>query len=230
MRVEFGNEVYAKAKVWYPSIGIKSQNVDRSGRKKCRFLFVSTQFDIKGGGALINAFRRLALRNANVHLEMVTYVDDAVRKILQQLGSVTLHDSGMTREELMTTFYPNSDVLVHPTYVDSFGLVVMEAVASGLPIIATDVYAINEMVKDGVNGFLLDPPLSMWNKHVPSEYFYESPNIKKHLRNVDTSKFENELEEAMERLASSTSLRAEMSAASIALFQTKLKVKSLVAD
>ena len=39
-----------------------------------------------------------------------------------------------------------SDILIHPTYVDTFGVVVLEAIAHGLGIISTDLYALPEMV------------------------------------------------------------------------------------
>ena len=227
-RVVFGDEVYSKAKVCYPSIGISPQRIDRSGREECRFLFISTQFDIKGGNALVNAFRRLISKMRNVHLDMITYVTDDMKKELQQVSNITLHEPGMTREELMRTVYSASDVLVHPTYAESFGLVVLEAVASGLPIIATDVYAINEMVHDGINGFLITPPLSVWDNVTPSKYFHDIPNIKKHIKNLDTSLFERELEKKMECLASNPSLRATMSESSTDLFNEHLKVKSVV--
>ena len=48
-----------------------------------------------------------------------------------------------------------SDILIHPTYVDTFGVVVLEAIAHGLGIISTDLYALPEMVYDGVNGIIL---------------------------------------------------------------------------
>ena len=224
-----GDEVYDKAEVRYPSVGIQAREEDRSDREECRFLFIGTQFDIKGGRALVNAFRRLVKRRPQVHLDMVTYVTDSIRKELEGVENLTLHEPGMSREELMETLYPASDVLIHPTYVDSFGLVVLEAVAAGLPVIATDVYAIREMVKDGYNGCLLPPPLSVWDGVLPSKYFYDVRNIKAHIDRLDTSTFEHDLELVMERLASSAELRAKMSASSLSLFREQLKVLSPVA-
>ena len=230
LQVLFGDQVYKKAEVWYPSVGIQALKVDRIAREECRFLFIGTQFDIKGGRALVNAFRRLVERCPGVHLDMVTYVTDSVREELLEVKNLTLHEPGMKREELMETLYPASDVLIHPTYVDSFGLVVLEALAAGLPVIASDVYAIREMVMDGDNGYLLKPPLSVWDGVMPSKYFYDMPNIKGHIDRLDTSEFERDLEKAMERLASNTKLRARMSASSAALFRERLKVTSPVAD
>ena len=51
------------------------------------------------------------------------------------------------------------DVLVLPTFVESFPNVLLEAMACGKPVIATKVYGIPEMVQDEVTGFLTRP----WN-------------------------------------------------------------------
>jgi glycosyltransferase involved in cell wall biosynthesis len=54
--------------------------------------------------------------------------------------------------------YAAADVFVFPTLGDTFGLVVSEAMACGLPVIATTAAGeISERVADGVNGFLVPP-------------------------------------------------------------------------
>jgi len=50
-----------------------------------------------------------------------------------------------------------SDIFVLPSLSESFGIVNIEAMASGLPIIATKVGGIPEIIKDGENGFLVEP-------------------------------------------------------------------------
>jgi len=80
-------------------------------------------------------------------------------------------------------------------------MVVLEALAAGLPVIATDVYAIREMVEDGINGILLKPPITVWDGVVPSKYFYEIGRIKWHIRRTDMRRFVGELASAMARVA-----------------------------
>lgn len=50
-----------------------------------------------------------------------------------------------------------SDVFVLPSLSEGFPLVTLEAMASGLPIVATKVGGLPEIVKDGDNGFLIEP-------------------------------------------------------------------------
>ncbi len=49
-----------------------------------------------------------------------------------------------------------ADYLVHPTLHDTFGFVVLEALAAGTPVVATATCALPEVVEDGVSGHLLD--------------------------------------------------------------------------
>lgn len=51
----------------------------------------------------------------------------------------------------------NSDIFIFPTRYESFGLVNLEAMQFGLPVITTNVGAIPEVIKDGINGFLVNP-------------------------------------------------------------------------
>ena len=56
----------------------------------------------------------------------------------------------------MSGFYKAGDVFVLPVDYEPFGLVCMEAMASGLPVLATRVGGIKEYMVDGANGFFID--------------------------------------------------------------------------
>ena len=58
-------------------------------------------------------------------------------------------------QEEMSPVYEQTDVLLLPTRRDSFPRVVMEAMCRGIPVVATRVDGIPEMVEDGVTGFLV---------------------------------------------------------------------------
>ncbi|MDD5545153.1 MAG: glycosyltransferase [Candidatus Pacebacteria bacterium] len=59
--------------------------------------------------------------------------------------------------EKISYFYHLSSVFVMPSAIEGQSLVTMEAMASGLPIVAADSGALPELVKDGENGYLVDP-------------------------------------------------------------------------
>ncbi|MBI5197615.1 MAG: glycosyltransferase family 4 protein, partial [Nitrospirae bacterium] len=60
------------------------------------------------------------------------------------------------RDDLPRIF-PCLDLLVHPALMEGLGVTLLEASASGVPIVATDVGGIGEAVLDGVNGYLIPP-------------------------------------------------------------------------
>ena len=51
--------------------------------------------------------------------------------------------------------FTNSDIFILPSYSEGFPIAMLEAMAAGLPIIATSVGAIPEVIEDGKNGFLI---------------------------------------------------------------------------
>ncbi len=64
----------------------------------------------------------------------------------------------LDREGLEQNIWPSIDLLINPSQVsESFGLVVLEAFAHGLPAVACDIGALPELVVDGQTGWLVPP-------------------------------------------------------------------------
>ncbi|MEA1951982.1 MAG: glycosyltransferase family 4 protein [Planctomycetota bacterium] len=61
-------------------------------------------------------------------------------------------------------YYAAADVYVHPTYYDPCSLVVLEALASGLPVVTSRANGASELIEDGQEGFLLE------NSHSSQEF------------------------------------------------------------
>lgn len=53
-------------------------------------------------------------------------------------------------------YMKHADLFVHPSYVESFGIVVLEAMALGVPCVVTKSCGPCELVEDGINGLLTD--------------------------------------------------------------------------
>jgi len=104
----------------------------------------------KAGPALTKAMTKLG----GGKLVVVTKTDPAV--IQSDLEEKTLTARVIlcppTRE--IEKFYAAADVFVFPSYYDSFGMVVTEAMASGLPVITNKHVGAAEVLADGINGFL----------------------------------------------------------------------------
>ncbi|HEY9018931.1 glycosyltransferase family 4 protein [Thiomicrospira sp.] len=198
LKLLFGSDVYNKASIHYPCLEQSVASVDSVCGDITHFLFVGTQFEIKGGEALLRAFSRVYSRNPNCRLDIVTHMPEHYVYLANSCPGVVVHEAHYIRREIHEEFMRNADVLVLPTYVESFGMVALEALAHGLALIVTDVYALAEMVEHHVNGILLQPPISIWDGYLPSEIYKNIADVKKYIREIDKSGFEINLENAME--------------------------------
>lgn len=64
---------------------------------------------------------------------------------------------GLLEHDRMPAYYAQADLFVLPSRRESFGLVLAEAMACGVPVVATTAGAIPEVVEDGVTGLLVPP-------------------------------------------------------------------------
>jgi len=221
VRREYGESVAAKAVLAYPAIQPAVTKPHPQAADRCRFLFVSTQFEIKGGEALLKAFARVVEAFPGAELDLITHLPERFKALVEDIENVRVHEANLNRDELGEHFLSQADVLVHPTYFDSFGMVVLEALAYGLPVIATDVYAIHEMVEDGKNGILLKPPLSIWSGTEPSALFSDIGRMCAQVSSTDNLAFEESVAGAMIAFAKDSKRRAEAARMSLDLIHTK---------
>lgn len=219
----FGAAVRGKAALHYPLVGRPAAvpQADGGAGAGCRFLFVATQFELKGGAALLRAFRRVHREAPETGLDLVTHLPPGHEALAAACPGVRVHAATLSREEVAARFLSRAQVLVHPTYVESFGMVVLEALAHGLAIVASDVYALPEMVRDGVNGHLLTPPISIWREDLPAPLYHRLDRAGDEIGRLDSSDFEARLAAAMLALARDGAWLERARAASARLFDER---------
>lgn len=109
----------------------------------------------KGHDTLFNAIVRLPAR---VHLIVVGEGElrHAYERTVAGLGiGGRVHFLG--RRNDVTAMLRCADVMVHPSRMDATPYVIVEALAAGLPVVASNVYGIPELIEDGVSGLLVPP-------------------------------------------------------------------------
>jgi len=110
----------------------------------------------KGLDLVLKAFKKV-LEKIDAMLLVVGKGDQTKARILaKSLGvSEKVVFTGFVDEATLKKFYAICDVYVCPSRLEGFGLTVLEAMAAGKPIVATNVGAIQEIVKSGENGILV---------------------------------------------------------------------------
>lgn len=140
------------------------ENLKSSAKLKC--LFIASRFRIKGGNEIISLMEKLEeLQYNNIHLTMIVnkkLLDEENQKKINQLDNIEIKDFNLTYEELQE-IYAQHDVLLNPTRMDSASLVTLEAIKQGVAVLASDLYAIPEMVRDNENGYLMSPKYRFFN-------------------------------------------------------------------
>lgn len=121
-------------------------------QEKLRLLFVGGDFTRKGG-ELVHAVFCSGLQETCT-LDIVTRETEAVRGLADTPGLRT-HLGLRPNSPELRRLYAEADLFVFPTLADCLPIALMEAMAAGLPIVATDTGAISEEVESGVNGLLV---------------------------------------------------------------------------
>jgi len=129
-----------------------------------RLLYVGRLAPIKGLETLLDAMARLRASGTPVHLSIVGGDADeplnghegALRARLARLdlgGTVTF--VGAQPQERLRAWYVAADATVLPSHYESFGMVALEAMACGIPVVASRVGGLQTTVRDGVTGLLV---------------------------------------------------------------------------
>ncbi len=122
-------------------------------------LLVAHNFRLKGISAWIDALPSLAADNGCALRSLVVGKDNPQRwqrRAYRRGVADRIRFVGPTRR--IEAFYHAADFLVHPTYYDPCSRVVLEAMASGLPVVTTEFDGAAEAVRDGISGFVLADP------------------------------------------------------------------------
>jgi D-inositol-3-phosphate glycosyltransferase len=126
-------------------------------------LFVGRFAPLKGLENLIRAAAILRPEHPRLTLRIVGGDDangpPALIGLAQQLGvSDAVRFAGRVDPDELPFYYSAADLLALPSYYESFGLVVLEALACGIPVAATAVGVAPEVIREGRNGTLLADP------------------------------------------------------------------------
>lgn len=108
---------------------------------------------------LIEAFARLKRRQPDYSLLIIgDGPADVVNSLKHRAEPIPdIHFTGFMLGEAKANVLASCDLFCSPSPYETFGLTVVEAMASGVPVVTVDSGAVSEYILDGVNGYLVSP-------------------------------------------------------------------------
>ena len=165
----------ARVTVVHP--GIDASPYAKLDRERCRreirgrfgivpdeplILFVSMNFAIKGLDHLLRGLGCLRKRDPESRFRLLVIGrgdQKAYGRLARELGlGDSLVFAGAVAREKLPEFYLAGDLLAMLSRFDTFGMVVLEAMAAGLPVLISGSVGARDIVREGENGFVVENP------------------------------------------------------------------------
>jgi glycosyltransferase involved in cell wall biosynthesis len=129
------------------------ENVQRTPGNEFTLLFIGTDFHRKGGDLVLRAFTWV--RKINPTAQLIVVTQDAIPVGLSLDGVRVL--SPIWERRQVEALYLQADVFILPSRLETWGDVLLEAMAYGLPCIGVTGQAMEDIIIHGVTGLLVDP-------------------------------------------------------------------------
>jgi glycosyltransferase involved in cell wall biosynthesis len=154
--VATGIRCKSAAHVIYPGVALSvSTSLPSHSSSAITVGAIARLVPLKGLRYLIEAVRLLRDRNIDLEIAGAGPEESALRDIAQRFGlAPRIRFLGWVQP---TTILPRWDVFAMPSLEEAFGIAALEAMAAGLPVVATNVGGLPELIRHGETGFLVPP-------------------------------------------------------------------------
>lgn len=160
------------------------------------FIFIGRIVNDKGMHELAEAMKQLRTEHPECKVILVGPFESELDPLRPEDERFFKEDPNVIyvgRQKDVRTFLLASDALVFPSYREGFPNVVLEAGAMGLPSIVTNINGCNEVIKDGLNGRIIQPHNTN-ALYITMKYFLEHPaetlRMAKNARTIIQEKYE----------------------------------------
>ena len=134
--------------------------MEKHGVRGQFFLFVVRLSKEKGGEYLIRAMPQVLARFPDTKLLIVGSgpLENELKRLVEESGvAKNVVFAGPVAHWSLAGYYATADVLIGPSLREGFGLVFVEAMTCGCPVVVSDLPGIADIVKDGQTGFCVPP-------------------------------------------------------------------------
>ena len=131
-----------------------------SPRSAVHLLVARNLEPIYDNGTAVRAFARVHQCNPAAQLSIAGSgpLESQLRALAQQLGvAQQVHFVGRLDRDAMAALFRRADIMLNPSLADNMPNSVLEALASGVPVVSTNVGGVPFIVQDGVTALLVEP-------------------------------------------------------------------------
>jgi glycosyltransferase involved in cell wall biosynthesis len=121
-----------------------------------RFVYLGNIVSVKGVDVLLEAFQSIAPRDAELHLYGRSFSGPLLDSLKPCLEQPNVFYHGPYNHQDLPVILQSADIGVLPSYSENYPTVAREFFNASVPVIASRVGGIPEIVKDGVNGLLFE--------------------------------------------------------------------------
>ena len=125
------------------------------GEDKFICLYVGRLSFEKGIDYYVEAIRQLNEMGIGRNIEFVFAGDGPYRETIEHYGIENINLTGFVRGEMLAQLYADADAFIFPSGTETFGNVLLEAMASGLPCVCVDEGGVTDFAKDRENAVVV---------------------------------------------------------------------------
>lgn len=125
-----------------------ARNTEDRLKKNFNIVFVGADFLRKGGDILVSIAAMQEFQDVQFNLITKSYSGPT-------LSNLTVYDNISPNTDLIVKLLHEADIFVMPTRADTFSIASLEAMATGLPVVAVAVGGIADIVEEGKTGYLM---------------------------------------------------------------------------
>ena len=170
---EYPNVDSSEVTIIHPGVDIEKYT--KLDRQSCRYevrknlgismeeivvIFVSMNFDIKGLDYLMMGLSEFKERHPKEKFKLLIIGKSNNGQYVSLAEKIGIQDNilymGAIPHDHIAKFYLAADIFSMPSRFDTFGLTVLEAMAASLPVIVSTNVGAKDIVKQGINGFIID--------------------------------------------------------------------------